>query len=80
MKTIADLFELILNETKLNEGKILQFTFDIDTKYKCVSMYQDADVKGHEDKTILSRMSIKTPEELQLVYWTIYNNGRTKNI
>ena len=44
MKTIADLFELILTETKLNEGKLVQYTFDVDTKYKCVSMYEDADI------------------------------------
>ena len=79
MKTIADLFELILTETKLNEGKLVQYTFDVDTKYKCVSMYEDADIEGHEAKTIFSRTSIKTPEQLQLVYWTIFNNGRSSH-
>ena len=78
MKTIADLFELILTETKLNEGKLVQYTFNVDTKYKCVSMYEDADIEGHEAKTILSHTYIKTPEQLQLVYWIIFNNGRSR--
>ena len=77
MKTIADLFELILNETNANEGKLVKYTFNIDTRYNWVSMYEGADIKGYEQKQIISMQSIETPEQLQQVYWTIYNNGRS---
>lgn len=77
MKTIADLFELILNETNANEGKLVKYTFSIDTHHNWVSMYEKISIEGHETKTIFSMESIKTPEHLQQVYWTIYNNGRS---
>lgn len=77
MKTIADLFELILNETNANDGKLVKYTFNIDTQYNWVSMWEAADIKGYEQKQIIQMQSIETPEQLQQVYWTIYNNGRS---
>lgn len=78
MKTIADLFELILKETELNEGKLVQHQFDINTKYNYVSMYNHVDIEGRETEEVFSRIYFDTPEQLQLAYWTIYNNGRLR--
>jgi len=78
MKTITDLFELIATETRLNEGKLLQFTFYIDTHYNWVTMRSGADIEGHELKEIFAMEKIDTPARLQQVYWTIYNNGRSR--
>ena len=85
MKTLKDLFELINRETELNEGKMLKITFSIDTQYNWCSMtkiYEYAECMGTkpEDQIekVFSNKSIKTPEELQEVYWTIYNSGRAK--
>lgn len=77
MKTISDLFELILNETNANDGMLVKYTFIIDTRYNWVSMYEKAEIKGYESKEIFNMESIATPEKLQQVYWTIYNNGRS---
>ena len=90
MKTIKDLFELILAEEMLNENLMMQYTFSIDTRYMWVSMdvyrpLYEIDDDGCEKQTlklyesIMSHESIKTPEQLQQVYWTIYNNGRSSN-
>ena len=76
MKTLADLFALILAETEANKGKAVEYLFDINTQYNWAYMYQK--VQGIEEvKTIFSGLSFETPEKLQLVYWTIYNNGRS---
>lgn len=88
MKTIKDLFELILAEEMLNENKVTQYTFNINTRYNwvCMDVYRTAyeiDENGCEEQVlklyenVLSNASIKTPAELQQVYWTIYNNGRS---
>jgi len=90
MKTIKDLFELILAEEMLNENKLMQYKFSIDTRYNwiCMDVYRplyEIDDDGIEQKTlklyesVLSHASIETPEQLQQVYWTIYNNGRSSN-
>lgn len=76
MKTLADLFQLILAETSMNEGKAVEYLFDINTQYNWCSMYQRA--QGIDEvRTIFSSLQFNTPEQLQLVYWTIYNNGRS---
>lgn len=75
MKTLKDLFELINKETELNAGMMQQNVFDINTRYKWCSMWK---VYGNDvkDEEVFNSKSIKTPEELQEVYWTIYNNSR----
>lgn len=82
MKTINNLFELVANEISMNAGKIVQYTFDIDTRYQVVSMYVNYDPDQNNDKneTIFSRLPIKTAEEVQLVFWFIWNKGRSRNI
>ena len=79
MKTIKDLFELIAKETEMNEDKRLEYLFDINTRYQWLSMYVNYNCEGHEIETIFSNLKIETPEEIQLAYWSIYNNGRSKN-
>jgi len=87
MKTITDLFNLIAQETTMNEGKMHQYTFDINTTFMWVSMMEHAESFDYEkeckkrfaENTIFTCESISTPEKLQLVYWTIYNQGRSKN-
>jgi len=85
MKTLKDLFELINKETELNEGKMLQMTFSVDTQYNWCSMTkiykfgECMEVKPEDkEEKVFSNKSIKKPEELQEVYWTIYNSGRAK--
>jgi hypothetical protein len=87
MKTLKDLFELINKETELNENKLLKNYFSVDTRYKWVGMRQISEygeILGQKpedtEEVIFSHKSIKTPEELQEVYWTIYNKGRLKSI
>jgi len=79
MKTLKDLFELVLQETELNSGKQCTFLFEIDTKYQVVSMVQCYNVAGLKDNIIFQRQSIETPAKLQLVYWTIFDKGRSQN-
>jgi tRNA-dihydrouridine synthase len=81
MKTLKDLFELINRETELNDGKILKHSFEINTKHNWVSMYNVYKLSDEvKEETIINNESIKTPEKLQQVYWTIYNNGRLQYI
>ena len=87
MKTIYDLLNLISEELKLSEGMLHKYTFDIHLKHGWVSMHEHAEISTYLDnewgektineKTIFSLKSIKTEGELQEVYWTIYNNGRS---
>ena len=77
MKTLEDLFALILSQTKMNDNKMVKFAFEVSTEYMWVSMTQILDRSDAKEKNpIFQNMSIETPEELQLVYWTIYNKGR----
>jgi hypothetical protein len=77
MKTIDDLFDLVLEQTNKNKGKMVRYMFDISQRYNWVSMTQVVELSGEKkEKEIFSNMSIATPEELQLVYWTIVNKGR----
>lgn len=78
MKNLKDLFDLILKETELNNGKQCTYHFMVDTKHDWVSMTQCHNLEGLKDETIISMGSIKSEHELQLVYWTIFNNGRVK--
>lgn len=80
MKNLKDLFDLILKETELNNGKQCTYHFSIDTKYNWVSMYQCHNIEGYKDETILCNVSIKSESELQLVYWTIFNKCRSKDL
>lgn len=87
MKTITDLLNLIAEETKLSEGKVRVYTFEIDTKDKWVSMrshyeystFRDGEwdkEKSHEEA--LMRMErFNTDSRLQEVYWRIFNLGRS---
>ena len=80
MKTLTELFELIAQETKLNEKYQIKFYFMIDTQYQWVNMASGGieDGKVKIVKEILSHESIETIEAIQQVYWTIYNKGRVK--
>lgn len=77
MKTLTDLLLLIAAETTANENKLVKYLFKIDTQYNWVSAYQQTFVNEPDIKTIFSSLSIATPEELQLVYWSIYATCRT---
>ena len=79
MKNLKDLFDLVLKETELNNGKQCTYHFCIDTKYNWLSMYQCHNLDGIEDEIIMRSESFGTKEELQLVYWTIYNKGRVRH-
>lgn len=79
MKTLSDLFALILAEISMNEGKQVTYHFDIDTNYNWLSMTEKANIEGIEDKTVLSHLSFAKETELQLVYWSIFNNGRSRH-
>jgi len=77
MKTLEDLFALILSQTKMNDNKMVKFAFEVSTEYMWVSMTKILDRSDAKEKNpIFQNMSIETPEELQLVYWTIYNKSR----
>jgi hypothetical protein len=88
MKTINDLMQLIAKETELNDGKIIQYTFSIDTDNLWLTMKEHANIVSWVDgeiierrdhqKTIFQLESFKTPEELQYLYWKVFINGRTR--
>lgn len=75
MKTLADLFSLIAEQTNKNDGMGVKYVFDVNTRYNWVSMYELVPVLEKE-KDVFSHLSIETPEQLQQVYWTIFNSGR----
>lgn len=84
MKTIYDLLNLIADENYMNNGKDHQYLFEINTKHMWVSMYSvslilkdTGDVNAEKD--IFTNQSISSEHELQLVYWMIYNNGRSRH-
>lgn len=87
MKTLTDLLELITSETKMNEGKMHKYTFEINTEHLHVSMFEHAESFDYEKEcekifaqdTIFRMESIKNPAEIQLVYWKIHNHGRSRN-
>lgn len=80
MKTLKDLFDLILSETEMSIDKASIYTFDLNTQYGWLSMYNEVfDGDETKERTIFQNMSIKTEAELQMAYWTVYNNGRSKN-
>ena len=80
MKTLNDIFSLIAEQTELNKNKMLKFTYSVDTRYFTVSAYTLCyDEQEKEEKIfqeIMSHKSIATPEQIQEVYWTLYNNRR----
>ena len=86
MKTLTDLLELITSETRMNEGKMNKYTFEIDTNKLWVSMFEHAESFNYEkecderfaENTIFLMEGIKNPAEIQMVYWTIHNRGRSK--
>lgn len=84
MKTIKDLFELILNEELLNNEKYVMYKFAIDTHFNWVSMWRVTEpiVEAEEPKCeeIFVHESIEKPYQLQLVYWMIYNHGRSRHL
>lgn len=87
MKTITDLMRLITKEIEMNEGKLLQYTFDIDFSRQTISMGEYANItswdtgepvtRREHEKRIINFESFNTPEKLQLIYWTIFCNGRS---
>ena len=80
MKTFRDLLELIATETELSNGKQLTMEFSIDTHYKWISFTKCHNIEGLTDEKVINNESFKTPEKLQQIYWTIYNNGRVQNL
>lgn len=89
LKTLQDVFDLIMSETTLNEGKLVKYTFDINTHYGWISMYQvipTFDENGIETETkeipksIFTNIGLNTVPEIQLAYWSIFVNGRNRLI
>ena len=79
MKTFKDLLNLISAETEQNNGKIVNYFFDINTRYNWLSMYEIHNIEnGAEPKTLINTQKIETEAQIQLVYWTIYSLGRTQ--
>ncbi len=84
MKTLADLMNLITEETRMNEGKICKYVFDISTQYHWCSMKEIADLpecsddekKPRKVRDIFTHESIATSAEIQKVFWLIWTNGR----
>tara|TARA_R110000751_G_scaffold296436_1_gene405642 strand:- start:1465 stop:1746 length:282 start_codon:yes stop_codon:yes gene_type:complete len=80
MKTLNDLILLIAVITVNNEGKQVQYNITLDLQYKNLSLqmysaevsYDDVHVDGIDEMKI-SHKSIKTTEQIQEVYWTLYN-------
>jgi hypothetical protein len=84
MKTIYDLLNLIAEELKLAEGKVHKYTFDVNLKHNWVSMYEHGEIiddnwntKKIHEQDIFTMKSIDTESQIQEVYWSIYNNGRS---
>ena len=77
MKTLTDLLLLIANETEMNKGKMCVYTFDLNTKYNWLSMYRDHNLEDIAVETVFSNMKIETIEQIQLAYWSIFNEGRS---
>lgn len=87
MKTINDLMQLIAKEIELNEGHVIKYTFSIDTDNKWLTMKEHAEFTSYKSgdreteknyyKTIINLERFDTPERLQLLYWTVYCNGRS---
>ena len=88
MKTINDLMQLIAKEIELNEGKILEYTFSVDTsnfwltmnEHACIHNWDTGElvIERKHEKNLFKFESFKTPEELQYVYWKVFINGRTR--
>lgn len=82
MKTLNDIFTLIAEQTELNKNKMLKFTYSVDTRYFTVSantfIYDTEKKEETIFQEIMSHKSIATPEQIQEVYWTLYNNRRTE--
>jgi hypothetical protein len=87
MKTIYDLIQLISDETRMSEGMLHKYTFDLNLKHNWVSMYEHAEISTYQDnkygtenvheQDIFTMKSIDTESQIQEVYWSIYNNGRS---
>lgn len=80
MKTLKDLFELIASETELNDKYLVKMLISIDMRYKRVDMCTAFEQDKKEHLThIMQGEPIKTIEQIQQVYWTIFNNGRVQH-
>jgi len=82
MKTLNDIFALIIEQTELNKNKMLKYTYSVDTRYFWISAniltFDEDEKRDVIFKEIMSMKSISTPEQIQEVYWTLYNNRRTE--
>lgn len=87
MKTLRDLLNLITEEIILNQDRLVQYEFKVDTRFNWVD-FDKASPKVIGDevsttevdrKAILKCASIDTPEKIQVAYWTIYTNGRVQH-
>ena len=70
MKTLIDLFDLILSETQMSEGKASKYVFDINTEYNWVSMRSTTEIiEENEDiakskREIFTNLPIETSEQI----------------
>ena len=85
MKTLSDLLNLITQEIELNENKMVNFVFDIDTRYNRIAfnkLYPEVKNKEFTGKDTTEKIldiRVKTPASIQEAYWIIYNNGRVQD-
>lgn len=87
MKTINDLMQLISKEIELNEGKLVKYSFNVDTDDMFLTMKEHAEITNWDSgqpvtekkhaKTIFSFERYNTPEKLQYLYWKVFINGRS---
>lgn len=76
MKTLKDLFELVLSITVANDGKAVQYFVSIDLQYNWVSLACKNNGAVVLEKYNFVNMPIDSPEELQEVYWKLFNSTR----
>ena len=79
MKTLKDLFELALNEERLNSNKMQKNYISIDMQYKNVTFVIDYGTGKIEKEYILNMFSVDDEALIQQAYWTCFNNSRTKS-
>jgi hypothetical protein len=80
MKTLTDLLELIAKETELSKGKLVEYRFSLDMIHNWLSMVQVVDlVEETKETPVFEYQKIETVAELQLAYWLIWTNGRSKH-
>lgn len=87
MKTLRDLLNLITEEIILNQDRLVNYEFKVDTRFNWVDFDKvspkviDGEVSTTEvnREAILHTARIDTPEQIQVAYWTIYTNGRVQH-